>query len=173
MGQNKKPELEDITLRPGPRVRHGGYSFLRTGKLPKEKAKIERYLTWVRMTYAEDIAGKEENLTAGQTVLLNKLILLEGLCRCIEIMAAETTEKSGILYHMPDKYLSYVNSIVKICGMLGIEQRESGDYIPTPLEIAERIDREEAEATAAGEKMPKSASKARTQASMGKDKEKT
>lgn len=172
MGQNKKSELEDITLRPGPRVRHGGYSFLRTGKMPKEKARIEKYLTWVRMTYAEDIAGEEVNLTAGQTVLLNKLILLEGLCRCIEVMAAEVTDRTGTLYHMPDKYLSYVNSIVKICSQLGITRREPVDNVPTPLEIAERIDREEEAAVEAGEKTPERPQESRSQGGKGKDKEK-
>lgn len=162
MGRNKKADPKDITLRPGPRVRHGGYSYLRTGKMPKEKAKVEKYLTWLRMTYIEDIAGEEENMTAGQTILLNKLILLEGLCRCIEIMVTEATERTGTFYNMPDKFLSYVNSIVKICGMLGIERREADDRIPTPLEIAAEFDREkEAEEREKAPEGPESPSKAR------------
>lgn len=170
--QIKKAGLEDITLRPGPRVRHGGYTYIRTGKVPKKKAEVERYLTWVRQTYIEDVAGEERNLTAGQTVLLNKIILLEGLCRCIEITVIEVAEKSGQLPVMPQKYMSYVNSIVKICGMLGIERREPVDNVPTPLEIAERIDREEAEAAVVDGKTPESDSKVRTQAGRKGDKEK-
>lgn len=141
-GQNKKSGPEDIVLKPGPRIKHGGYSFLRTGRMPKEKARIEKYLTWLRMTYIEDIASTEDNLTAGQTILLNKLILLEGLCRCIEVMAAEITEKTGVLYNMPDKYLGYVNTIAKICNLLGIKRMEIEVWIPTPQEVAAEVDRE-------------------------------
>lgn len=172
-GQIKKAGLEDITLRPGPRVRHGGYTYIRTGKVPKKKAEVERYLTWVRQTYIEDVAGEERNLTAGQTVLLNKIILLEGLCRCIEITVIEVAEKSGQLPVMPQKYMSYVNTITKICGMLGIERREPVDNVPTPLEIAERIDREEKAAVEAGEKTPERPQESQSQRGKGKDKEKS
>ena len=140
MGQNKKTSPEDIILQPGPRVPHGGYSYIRTGRIPKRKANIERYLTWVRMTYAEDVAGSEENMTAGQTVLLNKLILLEGLARCIETTAAEVTEKTGQLYAMPTKYMSYVSAIMKLCSLLGVERKEVKERIPTPLEVASVVD---------------------------------
>jgi len=135
MGQNKRTGPEDIVLHPGPRTRHGGYSYIRTGKMPKKKAAIERYLTWVRQTYIEDIAGEEENLSAAQTILLNKLVLLEGLCRCIETTAAEITEQTGKLYAMPTKYLSYVNTITKICTMLGIERKDTS-RVPTAAEMA-------------------------------------
>jgi len=129
---------ESIELRPGPRKRHGGYTYIRTGKMPKKRAAVERYLTWVRQTYIEDIAGTEENMTAGQIVLLNKLVLLEGLCRCIETTTAEVTERTGALYNMPTKYLSYVNQIVKICGMLGIERKEITRDV-SPVEQAKII----------------------------------
>lgn len=137
---------DSLLLRPGPKPRHGGYTYMRTGKLPKKRANIERYLTWLRKTYAEDIAGKESNMTAGQTLLLNKLILLEGLCRCVETMTAEIAEATGKIPDMPQRYLSYVNAIVKVCGMLGIERRDIADSQLTPLEIAAEYDRKEAEA---------------------------
>jgi len=137
MGQNKKASPEDIVLHRGRRTKHGGYSFIRTGKLPKNRVKVERYLTWLRMTYAEDIAGEEANMTAGQTVLLNKLILLEGLCRCIEITTAEIAEKTDRLYNMPVKYLSYVNSIAKICSLLGIERKKQTEEEQSILDYIE------------------------------------
>lgn len=121
MGKAKKTQGK-IILKPGPRVTHGGYSFIRTGSLPKSKAKIERYLTWVRQSYIEDISGIEENMTAGQTILLNKLVMLEGLCRCIETYQAKTENLD-----MPDKYLSYLNNIIKICSLLGIKGRKPKD----------------------------------------------
>lgn len=142
MSNNKKGGPDSLQLRTGPRVKHGGYTYIRTGKLPKKRANVERYLTWLRRTYAEDVAGREADMTAGQTVLLNKLILLEGLCRCIEITMAEVAEGTGRITEMPTKYLSYVNAIVKVCGMLGIERKDFADGQLTPLEIAATYDKE-------------------------------
>lgn len=138
-GQIKRVTEDSLTLKPGPRIQHGGYSYLRTGKMPKDKAAIERYLTWLRMTYAQDIAGTEDNMTAGQTILLNKLIMLEGLCRCIETTAAAITEATSKLHDMPHKWSSYINSITKICGMLGIERNEDTRRVPSADEMSEII----------------------------------
>ena len=69
--------------------------------------------------------------------MLNKLILLEGLARCIEISVAEISEKSKQLPVMPDKYLSYVNSIVKICSLLGIVRQE---IEPEALDLGKYVD---------------------------------
>jgi len=93
-----------------PKLRHGGYSFMRSGKIPADKPEIERYLTWLRLKYIDDLGPEEADLTAGQAVLLNKLITLEGLTRCIEVMASR--EEKVML---PQRYMSYVNTIVKIC----------------------------------------------------------
>jgi len=145
MANNKNSGPDDLQLRPGPKRRHGGYTYFRTGRLPAKRAYIERYLTWLRRTYADDIAGSEADMTAGQTVLLNKLILIEGLCRCIEETTAEVAEKTGHIYNMPQNYLTYVNSIVKICGMLGIERKDMDDNQLTPLQIANEYDKKKAE----------------------------
>lgn len=133
MGNDKKQGPEDLVLSKGPRVTHGGYTFLRLGKLPGDKVKIERWLTWVRKTYIEDIAKSEENMTAGQTILLNKLIMLEGLCRCIEIYQAEIES-----FKMPHQYMSYVNTIIKICTHLGIDRRKVDEGPDVQSYIAER-----------------------------------
>jgi len=145
MDNNKNSGPDDLQLRPGPKARHGGYTFLRTGRLPAKRAYIERYLTWLRQTYIDDIAGSEEAMSAGQTVLLNKLVLIEGLCRCIEETAAEIAEGVGAIPVMPQNYLSYVNSIVKICGMLGIERKEDAESLLTPLQIANEYDKKKGE----------------------------
>ena len=145
MSENKaKTHPESIELRPGPRKRHGGYSYIKTGKLPRHKRHIERYLTWVREIYIEDIAGTEDKMTAGQTVLLNKLILLEGLCRCIETTVADITAETGKLTGMPHHYTTYVNLILKICSQLGIERKEIMRDV-SPIEQAEIIKAEIAE----------------------------
>ena len=120
-----------------PKLRHGGYSFMRSGKIPADKPEIERYLTWLRLKYIDDLGPEEADLTAGQAVLLNKLITLEGLTRCIEVMAAR--EEKVML---PQRYMSYVNTIVKICQALGIERKDLEPDVMTPLQIAAEIEQE-------------------------------
>ena len=65
-GQTKKLSPADIILPRGPRISSGGYTYLRTGKLPKKRQQVEKYLTWIRELYVQDIAGEEVNMTAGQ-----------------------------------------------------------------------------------------------------------
>jgi hypothetical protein len=121
-----------VRVSPG-KLRHGGYSYLTTGELPADKKYVEKYLTRLRQKYIENIGPREEDLTAGQAVLLNKLITMEGLCRCIEIEAA----RAGTL-NLRHKYPTYVNMIIKVCSLLGIEKKEFvGDI--TPAEQAEII----------------------------------
>lgn len=136
--QSKGTSPESIALKPGPKFRHGGYTYFRTGKMPTQKRYIEKYLTWVREIYIEDIAGTEDKLTAGQTVLLNKLILLEGLCRCIEVTAAKIADQSSTLPVLPHDYSTYVNLILKICSQLGIERRDPIDDTPDIHEYIEK-----------------------------------
>ena len=116
-----------------PQLRHGGYSFMKSGKIPADKPEIDRYLTWVRLRYIEDLGPEEKDLTAGQTILLNKLITLEGLTRCIEVMAAR--EEKVML---PQRYMSYVNTILKLCQTLGIK-RVAQERVPTAAEMTEII----------------------------------
>ena len=118
-----------VRVSPG-KLRHGGYSYLTTGELPADKRYVEKYLTRLRQSYIEDISETEERMTAGQAVLLNKLITMEGLCRCIEIEAARA--KTLDLRH---KYSTYVNMIIKICSLLGIEKRK----VDEPLDVQSYI----------------------------------
>lgn len=131
MTKNNKAGLK-VRVSPG-KLRHGGYSYLTTGQLPADKRYVEKYLTRLRQSYIEDIGPHEEDLTAGQAVLLNKLITTEGLCRCIEIEAA----RKGTL-DLRQRYPTYANMVIKICSLLGIEKKELiGDI--TPAEQAKII----------------------------------
>ena len=113
---NLLPEM--VKLRPSRRPKHGGYSFIRSGKMPDDKREVERYLTWLRQKYIEDIGPEEKDLSAGQMLLLNKLITFEGLTRCMEIEAARRET-----VNLPKHHSTYTNHILKICQMLGLERK--------------------------------------------------
>lgn len=100
------------------KLKHGGYTYLQTGQLPEDKLYIGVYLTRLRAGYIEDIGPREEDLTAGQLLLVNKLITLEGWCRCVEVEAARKQTLD-----LRDRYTKFTNLVLKICGMLGIERR--------------------------------------------------
>lgn len=113
---NLLPQM--VKLKPSRRPKHGGYSFIRSGKIPDDKREVERYLTWLRQKYIEDIGPREEDLSAGQMLLLNKLITFEGLTRCMEIEAARRETVNS-----PKHHSTYTNHILKICQMLGLERK--------------------------------------------------
>ena len=107
-----------VKLPPGRKPKHGGYTFMRSSRIPEDKQEIERYLTGLRQGYISDICGEEKDLTTGQLILLNKLITLEGTNRCVEIQAA----RDGAIDSLDERYNARNNQIIKICLALGIEQ---------------------------------------------------
>lgn len=135
---SKKHNLSETRLATGPKRRHGGYTFMATGRIPDDKREIERYLTGIRIGYVLDIGPKEEDLTTGQIVLLDTLITLKGVNRCIEVEALKAMDIRG----MEQNYNTRNNQIIKICLALGIEQKEDADKFLTPLQIAATYDKE-------------------------------
>lgn len=110
-----------VKLPAGRRSRHGGYSYMKTGDVPRDKQEIERYLSGLRAGYIQDIGPEETDLTTGKLLLLNKLISLEGCQRCCEIEAA----RSSSIKLLDERYNSRNNQIIKICCLLGINHRAS------------------------------------------------
>jgi len=121
-------------------LRHGGYSYVTTGLLPKDKRYVELYLDMIRESYVQYLGSDEKDLSPGQLILLDKLITLEGLTRCMEIEAAER----GVM-KLPQRHTTYLNHIIKICLSLGIEKREEKGKVLTPAELAKVVDLEVAE----------------------------
>lgn len=117
---NRKRKPHEAKLPMGPKRRHGGYTFMVTGRIPDDKREIERYLTGIRIGYVLDIGPKEADLTTGQIVLLDTLITLKGVNRCIEVEALKALDIRG----MEQNYNTRNNQIIKICALLGIEHRE-------------------------------------------------
>jgi len=132
-----KPKRTRLTKK---KLRHGGYTYLQTGQLPADKLFIGKYLTQLRAKYIEDLGPREEDLTAGQLLLVNKLLTLEGWCRCVEVEAARKQTLD-----LRDKYTTFTHLVLKVCALLGIERRAGDKELPTPLEIAAEFDRKKEE----------------------------
>ena len=120
-----------MSLKPGRKPRHGGYTYLTRGKLPKHRKYIEAYLTAFREAAVQDLGPGEERMSAIQIVLLDRLVSLLGCVRCIEEAALEGPTK------LDKNYLSFNNTIAKICSILGLERKETDEKILAPYEIAE------------------------------------
>lgn len=134
MGNSKLP----LRLRSGKKIVHGGYSYMRTGNLPRGPGmlEIERYLTYIRESYIGQLTngGGEVALPPGQLVLLNKLVTLEGCQRLVEVQAA----RSGSIKMLDEKYNTRNTLIFRICLALGIEPDEHEPFV-TADEQAEII----------------------------------
>lgn len=142
MTRNVKSKATAIKKRVSPgKLRHGGYSYISKGVMPSDKKYVERYLTQMRDAYIRDLGPTEDDLSSGQAILLNKLVTMEGLTRCMEIQAAR---KESL--NLPQNHSTYVNLILKICVILGIERREASDSEPTLQDIIEGYDRRAEEA---------------------------
>lgn len=127
-----------IKLRPGPRARHGGWTYLRSGELPEGSEHIEKFLTWVREGYIRDIGPKEEDLSTGQVILLNDLIICIGFCRLIEEKARK--EKNPFMLKQ-DHYLRFKRHARQLCLDLGIK-RKAKDEAPDIQEFIKEFDEE-------------------------------
>jgi hypothetical protein len=130
-------------LLPGRRQTHGGFSFLATGNLPKHRLYIEKYLTAARMNLIQDLGPTEEDLTAAQVILIDRLICKLGVLRCIEEFVKEQGIFQGkrLAPSLRDSYLAYNNSIRLDLQALGINVRKA-DAALSPFELARRIDME-------------------------------
>lgn len=120
-----------------PVERHGGFSFMVKGELPKRRAYLRRYLSNVREGLIEDLGGSkgEDGLSTAKLVIVDRVISKLGVVRCIEeyhkrrpvIVKGELTPSLG------KHYLAYTNSIRLDLALLGIERR-LGDIAIDPIE---------------------------------------
>jgi hypothetical protein len=124
-----KPKLS-TKLVAGRRPTHGGFSFLATGKLPEHRRYILRYLTAARMQLIRDIGGSEENLSAQQIIIIDRIISKLGILRCVEEHVRETSIMKGheLAPALRASYLAYSNSLRLDLQALGIDKRV-GDQV--------------------------------------------
>ena len=114
-----------VKLRSGPKKGHGGYSFLSRGELPENRQYIERYLTGVREGLIQNLGPTEDDLTAAQAVLIDRIVTKLGILRCIEEYIRENTVMKGenLAPSLGNLYLSYNNCIRHDLQVLGIDKR--------------------------------------------------
>jgi len=139
---NNKDTKLTTKLVPGRKRRHGGFAYLSTGKLPKERKYIEQYLTAARMNLISDLGPTEDDLTAAQIIIIDRITSKLGVVRCIEEHIRENSVMVGqrVAPALRETYLAYNNSIRLDLTALGIKEKR-GDKVMIPLQIAEEFDK--------------------------------
>jgi len=107
-----------------PKTRHGGFSYLVTGKLPANRGYLRRFLENTREGLIRDYGPTEGDLSTAQLVMIDRIITALGVCRCIEEKAREdgvfhlvfdakgTDAKGKILKgSLGDRYIAFQNTI--------------------------------------------------------------
>ena len=135
----KKPKLT-VALTPGPKPTHGGYTFLTTGKLPDHRKYIEQYLTAARINLVRDLGPTEEDLTAAQIILIDRVVTKLGIIRCIEEHIRETTVMKGedLAPALRASYLAYNNSVRLDLQALGVEKKKIDEALDLGRYVEEK-----------------------------------
>jgi len=142
---SRKESKLNVKLHPGKRRKHGGYTFLRLSQLPSSRSYIESYLTAAREGLVRDLGdGKgEENLSAAEIILIDRLITKLGVVRCMEEYIRENSVMEGneLAPCLKDCYLAYNNSVRLDLQALGLKTKAS-EGIFSPPKLAEEVDKE-------------------------------
>lgn len=114
-----------VRLRPGRPCSHGGWTYLTTGKLPEHRREVSRYLTAARESLIRDLGPKEIDLSAGQRILIDRIITKLGVIRCMEEHIRERSVMTGnnLAPCLKASYLAYNNSVRLDLTALGIDKR--------------------------------------------------
>jgi len=117
---------------------HGGYSFLTKGELPENRAYILKYLMAAREGLVRDLGPTENDLSAAQIILIDRVTTKLGIVRCIEEHIRERSVMVGedLAPSLRASYLAYNNSIRLDLQALGLNKKT--DEILAPYEIVER-----------------------------------
>jgi len=128
---SKKSDRLAIRLPPGRAKRHGGWAYLVTGKLPEHRREVSRYLATARENLIRDLGPKEEDLTAGQLILIDRVITKLGVIRCMEEHIRENSVMAGnnLAPCLRASYLAYNNSVRLDLQALRIETRKSEEPV--------------------------------------------
>lgn len=130
--------------------KHGGYALL-AGNAPLERRQhIIDYLTDVRDGLVSNLGPIQEDLTAAQLILIDRVISKLGVVRMMESHALEkgVMQADGLLLPCLGKhYLTYCNSIRMDLQALGVNTRHANDVIDyrAHIEDLKRKKLEEAE----------------------------
>jgi len=127
MSNESKSKLTTKLKRGGQKVKHGGYSFMVKGELPENRKHILRYLTAARENLIRDLGPTEEDLTAAQIIIIDRIVSKLGVVRCIEEYIRENAVMTGarLSPSLRESYLAYNNSIRLDLQALGIDKRQT------------------------------------------------
>jgi hypothetical protein len=145
---NKKKRSSKLTtnLPPGRKRFHGGYAFLTTGRLPEHRKYVLQYLTGAREQLVKDVGGDEQNLSAQQIIIIDRVIVKLGVLRCIE----EHVKEMGVFQHgrlnsaLSKNFLGWANSVRLDLQALGLNRRAASEVLDLGKYI-EQKDKEKAE----------------------------
>lgn len=126
--------------------RHGGYSFMVTGELPQHRAYLLSYLTTARENLIMDLGPTEEDLTAAQVILIDRVVSMLGVVRCIEEHIRENSVMVGqnVAPALKASYITYNNAVRMTLKELGIRTKVGEGILDVQQAIA-KFDREKAE----------------------------
>lgn len=121
------PKLTVRLKRGGQKIKHGGYSYITKGTLPEHRTHILKYLTAARENLIRDLGPTEQDLSAAQIIIIDRVITKLGVVRCIEEYIRETTVMDGdrLSPCLRENFLAYHNSIRLDLAALGIDKRQS------------------------------------------------
>jgi hypothetical protein len=146
MSNEGKSKLTTKLKRGGQKIKHGGYSFLVKGELPENRKHVLKYLTAARQNLIKDLGPTEDDLTAAQIIIIDRIISKLGVVRCIEEYIRENTVMTGarLSPSLRESYLAYNNSIRLDLQALGIDKRKADDVL-TPWQLARKVEEEDRE----------------------------
>jgi hypothetical protein len=106
--------------------KHGAYSIVvKQGEPPENRQYIRNYLIEIREGLIRDHGPREEDLSTGQRILIDRATSLLSICRVIEEWIRENGVFVGMqLQPILKVYLSHLNSLRLILVNLGLNQKE-------------------------------------------------
>jgi len=111
--------------KPGVEVKHGAYSLIVRGTLPRKRKYLESFLIKVRLGLIRDLGPEEEDLTTAQLILIDRVIGKLGVLRCMEEWTRENgvMQGSDLLSPLKKFFLPWSNSLRYDLQALGINKR--------------------------------------------------
>jgi hypothetical protein len=138
-GQTEAPRKRKRRSRERGKVKHGGYAYLVSGVLPKDRIYLKPYLTAIREGLIHDHAAREEDLPAAKRILIDQVVTNLGVIRLIQEHVRETgifQNPSGFLSPtLGENYLRWLNAVVRSLALLGVERKAMDE----PLDLQKYI----------------------------------
>ncbi len=134
-------------LKPGRKIKHGGYALLSTGKLPEHRKYVEKYLTATREGLIRDLGPTEIDLTVAQIILIDRTVTKLGVIRCIEEHIRENSVMVGdtLAPSLKESYLAYDNSVRLGLQALGINSKKAEEIMELGKYVEEKYGKKKKE----------------------------